>query len=143
MARPVKDDPMFVWIDGGINDLYDALRDRFTLSTRQLCVALKCQRPWIAKYIRPFVPHIYVTRNSLLRDSDTGMHWDSEALQRHIADHATFTRRSVSIAGDRHIPSDKVYELHRLWEMMGSEPLYSGLQVGAVREQTSRSRTRR
>ena len=125
MARPVKDDPMFVWIDGGINDLYDALRDRFTLSTRQLCVALKCQRPWIAKYIRPFVPHIYVTRNSLLRDSDTGMHWDSEALQRHIADHATFTRRSVSIAGDRHIPSDKVYELHRLWEMMGSPSPYT------------------
>jgi len=69
---------------------------------------------------RAFVPHIYVTCSSLLKDSDTGMHWDSEALQRHIADHATFTRRSVSIAGDRHIPSDNVYELHRLWEMMGS-----------------------
>ena len=66
------------------------------------------------------MPHIYVTCSSLLKDSDTGMHWDSEALQRHIADHATFTRRSVSIAGDRHIPSDNVYELHRLWEMMGS-----------------------
>ena len=120
MAKPSEDDPMLVWIDGDINVLRESLARRFTLTTRQLCIALKCQRPWIAKYIRPFVPHVYVTRHPILDDSETGMHWDSEALERYIADHATFTRRSVIISGDNHIPHDKVDALHRLWKRIGS-----------------------
>lgn len=43
------------------DDLVSAAISTYTLSFKNACRALKCSRSWANKYIRPFVPAIYVT----------------------------------------------------------------------------------
>lgn len=42
-------------------ELVDAIESRYTMTARETCQLLKCDRRWFTKYIRPIVPCIYLT----------------------------------------------------------------------------------
>lgn len=66
-------DPMLVWLEQGedghssIEFLRYNLREKYTLSTRDICRVFKCRRAWVSSSIRPNVHHIYAAQKDIYR----------------------------------------------------------------------------
>lgn len=58
--RPKKKDPGLVELPHDLDTLVDAVKDEFSVTTRQLCCALQCSRPFVADHCRQ-LRHIYVS----------------------------------------------------------------------------------
>lgn len=40
------------------------LRDEYTLSFKDICKILKCGRPWVVRYLKPYLHYIYLSNGN-------------------------------------------------------------------------------
>ena len=108
--------------------LLKALETEYTISMRDVCRMLKCTRPWVNEYVRPFVHYVYISNGyskktapftklaslALGRDVKDSIWFNKEEFLNFI--HTGFkrcTRQTIRIGLDQIIQEDKLADFRR------------------------------
>ena len=102
----------------------DALENKYTLTFKDMCRILKCNRSWASKYLKPHIHYIYVSNgagkranylraaNIILDRKMTETTWYSKTefvdfIRQHLTD---VTRQTINIPIEELIREDKINE---------------------------------
>lgn len=64
--RANENDPGLITLPEGIDELGDAVKSEFDVTTKQVCRALQCTRPFVLSHCK-HIRHIYVSDYSVLK----------------------------------------------------------------------------
>lgn len=109
------EDPMLVSTEGWSLQTYrDMTEYVYSLGYKQICRYLKCSRPWLHRFIRPNIHHIYVHQNIKNRiHIESQSCYNTQELIDFLKDHiASCQRRSIWIPLEILVPETK----QKAWE---------------------------
>ena len=93
----VKYTSLQIQIDS-IDDLKQAISQKYTITIRDACEILYVRRPWVHQFIRPFVQCVYVLpKQAKELGVSENIFFNTKDFKKRILDNISFSRRTIQL----------------------------------------------